>query len=243
MKMKHRSLVIFVIIMMALTVAPQVTQQLGELKNAAAEELKAGIWNIFLSLHAKRLEAAGKSPAASQLTPRAGVEVARRSSSSVRAKVAHNGAAGAGRPSPSDGRGGQLRHQAPAEPFLKIITAVDDLGVLNPERDVEVGKQVSWSIPKGFKFATAVTGDPVVFRKKVSRISLERMVERMHRKGVDGGPRRLGADLEKALERLYVGDNLQDQTQSKLSCAMPTPASTPAEITSRSQTVPAPFGL
>lgn len=75
--MKHRSVVIFSIIVMALAVMPEASQRLSELAGAAENRVKTGIWNAFLSLHAQTHEA----PEARPVSPRStseGTELAAR---------------------------------------------------------------------------------------------------------------------------------------------------------------------
>lgn len=50
--MRHRSLVIMVVIVAALAVAPRASEQYDELKSSAIESVERGIWGTFLSLHA-----------------------------------------------------------------------------------------------------------------------------------------------------------------------------------------------
>lgn len=67
--MKHRSLVIFIIIVAALAVAPEASQQLFRYKDVAAERAVQGISNAFLNLYAARLK--GQATPAEELTPAA----------------------------------------------------------------------------------------------------------------------------------------------------------------------------
>lgn len=53
--MKHRSLIIFVIIVAALVVVPEAAQQLVEFKRTAVERASRGVSNAFLNLYAQRL--------------------------------------------------------------------------------------------------------------------------------------------------------------------------------------------
>lgn len=52
--MKHRSTVIFIIVVAALAVAPQVTQQLDQIASHAASRVEGAIWNTFLSVNAHK---------------------------------------------------------------------------------------------------------------------------------------------------------------------------------------------
>ncbi|HEV2705943.1 MAG TPA: hypothetical protein VGV59_08460 [Pyrinomonadaceae bacterium] len=65
--MKHRSVVISAVFVMLMVVGPQAAQQFSALKEAAGNRLQAGIWNVFLSYHAQRIE----SPEQGQRTPEA----------------------------------------------------------------------------------------------------------------------------------------------------------------------------
>ncbi len=53
--MKHRSVVIFTVLLMGLAVMPQAARQLTTLRDAAGNNLQAGIWNLFLSYHAQKI--------------------------------------------------------------------------------------------------------------------------------------------------------------------------------------------
>jgi hypothetical protein len=52
--MKHRSVVIFIIIVAALAVAPQVAQQFEQLASNAASRVEGAMWNVFLSVNAQK---------------------------------------------------------------------------------------------------------------------------------------------------------------------------------------------
>lgn len=67
--MKHRSLVIFVIIVAALAVVPEAAQQLAEFKRTAAERAVRGVSNAFLNLYAERLRGRETRPEAIVPTP------------------------------------------------------------------------------------------------------------------------------------------------------------------------------
>jgi hypothetical protein len=54
--MKHRSVVISAVFVMLMVVGPQAAQQFSALKEAAGNRLQAGIWNVFLSYHAQKIE-------------------------------------------------------------------------------------------------------------------------------------------------------------------------------------------
>lgn len=54
--MKHRSLVIFIIIVATLAVAPETAQHLAQLKETAAERTLRGISDAFLALYAQKLK-------------------------------------------------------------------------------------------------------------------------------------------------------------------------------------------
>lgn len=54
--MKHRSLIIFVVIVAALVVVPEAAQQLDEFKRTAVERASRGMSNAFLNLYAQHLK-------------------------------------------------------------------------------------------------------------------------------------------------------------------------------------------
>lgn len=54
--MKHRSVVISAVFVMLMVVGPQAAQQFSALREAAGNQLQAGIWNVFLSYHAQKIE-------------------------------------------------------------------------------------------------------------------------------------------------------------------------------------------
>ncbi|MGH9901504.1 MAG: hypothetical protein ACRD68_06775, partial [Pyrinomonadaceae bacterium] len=90
--MKHRSLILFVIVGAVLTVIPQAAHDLGELKASIAGRVETGIWNAFLSLHAQKLV----QPAASAVAhaPSVCAEQARAASPSTSPSVQPAKAAG-----------------------------------------------------------------------------------------------------------------------------------------------------
>jgi hypothetical protein len=52
--MKHRSIVIFILVVAALAVAPQIGKQLNRVAAVAANHAEGALWNAFLSLHAQK---------------------------------------------------------------------------------------------------------------------------------------------------------------------------------------------
>lgn len=66
--MKHRSLIIFIIIVAALAVAPEAAEQLFRYKDVAAERAVRSISNAFLNLYAERLKGQA-SPASDAASP------------------------------------------------------------------------------------------------------------------------------------------------------------------------------
>jgi len=79
--MRHRSVVLFIVLAASLAAAPQASQELAALRSAVGERVRAEIWNAFLSLHAqgreKILVPPGLRPAvASPESPKGGAELA-----------------------------------------------------------------------------------------------------------------------------------------------------------------------
>lgn len=62
--MKHRTVTGFIVILAALTVAPQALQQVVSLRTAAGNRLTAALWNSFLSLQGRKAPSATRAPEA-----------------------------------------------------------------------------------------------------------------------------------------------------------------------------------
>src|ERR1044071_10215338 len=56
--MKHRTVTSFIVVLAALTVAPQALQQVTSLKTAAGNRLTAALWNSFLGIQGRKVASA-----------------------------------------------------------------------------------------------------------------------------------------------------------------------------------------
>ncbi|HVF51149.1 MAG TPA: hypothetical protein VNA19_13735 [Pyrinomonadaceae bacterium] len=180
--MKHRSTVIFIIIVAALAVAPQVAEQVDQIASHAASRVEGAIWNTFLSVNAQRYK--GDADTDARMLVASGGPQAR-STTNARRRATGNGAQLSRANEASAARGALRQTSAPVEdgalPFLaknEFKPFVLDLkGDINPHVSVKSLPRVHLKLPapdmKALSMRLQMTTDQKELLRIVARLKDE----------------------------------------------------------------------